>query len=78
MALMNDIDPRPSTVQLPSFNIVFKDVFGCAIFCVILVGAVFSFLRKDFGFEGQVVALIVGALLGAIGAVLLQRPTSRH
>jgi uncharacterized membrane protein len=77
MALMNNINPRSPADRQISFNILFKDVFGCALLCVILVGAVHSLLRKDFEFTGQLAALVVGALLGAVGAVLLERTSAR-
>lgn len=78
MALMNDIDTPSAAARHPSFDVLFKDVVGCALFSVVLVGAIYALLRKDFDFSGQLVALIFGALLGAIGAVLLERASSRN
>jgi hypothetical protein len=59
-------------------KLVFKGVFSFSMLTLILVGAVFFLLGKDYTPTLQIVVAICGAILGALSARLVSRVSSRH
>ena len=59
-------------------KLVVQGALGVGMFAIILVGALFFLLDKDYTLTGQIIAGVIGAILGAIFAWRISRLSAYH